>query len=343
MRRVVAWLVASALVGMATPAQAWNAHGHRVITRLALDRLPAGMPSYFRDEAVQSRIVDQAVEPDRWRGLRRPTIGHEDNQDHYLDIDDLEQFGLTLQTLPRFRYEYLKIMVLAKERTPERIAPYDAAADADKSKEFPGFLPYGIMSEWVKLTSAMQTVRLLEIVNEPARADQLDQARQNVVYHMGILSHFVGDAAQPLHTTRHFNGWVGENPKGYTTAKTFHAYIDGGIVDHHGFTVSRLKAASEARELPEVNPADPWPAVLEHIQRSFVEVEPVYTLQKSGELEGAAGKALIEERLTDGARMLAAMYAAAWAASEPKESDVANFVRFSEFRPEASGMRTPPQ
>lgn len=326
---------------LCSPALAWNAHGHRVITRLALDRLPADVPSFLRDEGVMSRIVEQSAEPDRWRGMRRPSILHEDNQDHYIDVDDLEQFGLTLKALPRYRYEYLKTMVLAKERTPERIAPYDAAKDTDKSKEFPGFLPYGIMNAWSKLASAMQTLRVLEAVNDPKRADQLELARMNVVFHMGILSHYVGDTAQPLHTTRHFNGWVGENPNEYTTSTAFHAYIDGGIVDHHQFTYASLKPVMDAREVPAVAAADPWEAVIEHIERSHALVEQTYALQKSGELQAEPGKAFIAERMTDGARMLAAMYAAAWEASQLTDRDVASFVKFSEFKPESAGMRVP--
>ena len=47
---------------------------------------------------------------------------------------------------------------------------------------------------------------------------------------MGILAHFVGDAAQPLHTTKHHHGWKGDNPNGYTTENSIHAYIDGGVI-----------------------------------------------------------------------------------------------------------------
>ena len=59
--------------------------------------------------------------------------------------------------------------------------------------------------------------------------EEITNAQANVVYRMGILSHFVGDAAQPLHTTEHFNGWTGENPKGYTTSRRFHSWVDGGF------------------------------------------------------------------------------------------------------------------
>ena len=42
-----------------------------------------------------------------------------------------------------------------------------------------------------------------------------------------------GDIAQPLHTTKHHHGWKGENPNGYTTEYSIHAYIDGGVLKLH--------------------------------------------------------------------------------------------------------------
>lgn len=49
---------------------------------------------------------------------------------------------------------------------------------------------------------------------------------------MGVMGHYVGDLTQPLHTTKNYNGWVGENPAGYTTSKGFHAWIDGGFLQN---------------------------------------------------------------------------------------------------------------
>lgn len=332
----------AALAGglLAAPALAWNAHGHRVIARLALDGLPADAPAFLRDASVADRVAEQSVEPDRWRGVRRPAINHEDNQDHYIDIDDLEQFGLTLETLPRLRYEYVKAMVLAKERHPERVSPYDASDDPDRNKEFPGFLPYAVANDWARLTSAMQTYRLLEALNDPTRAHQMEQARQNIVWHMGVLGHWVGDACQPLHTTRHHHGWVGENPNGYTRERGFHAYIDGTIVDHHGLTYENLKDGAPAAE--SIDPKDPWPQTLAYIKRSYEQVEPLYKLHKSGELTAEPGRALIAERLRDGGRMLGALYAAAWEASRPTDADVAAFIRFNEHRPKTAAPTAAP-
>jgi hypothetical protein len=72
-------------------------------------------------------------------------------------------------------------------------------------------------------------------------------AQANILYVMGVMGHFVGDLAQPLHTTKHFNGWVGENPKGYTAARGLHSWVDGGII-----AKARIRAP---QLLPRIAPA----------------------------------------------------------------------------------------
>ena len=48
---------------------------------------------------------------------------------------------------------------------------------------------------------------------------------------IGIWSHYVGDASQPLHVSVHFNGWGDyPNPAGYTNSKKIHAYFEGELV-----------------------------------------------------------------------------------------------------------------
>jgi hypothetical protein len=146
---------------------------------------------------------------------------------------------------------------------------------------------------------------------------------------MGILSHFVGDAAQPLHTTTHHHGWVGDNPKGYTTERSIHAYIDGGVVTLHGLKYDTMKAEKPGEGTPLVkDPHNPWGDVLTHLERSFAEVEPLYELKKTGDLDKDPGKAFIRARMEDGARMLGDLYAAAWTASTPTESQIADYLKY---------------
>ena len=52
MRRLIVVLVIMQTI--APPAAwAWNAHGHRTITYLALDTLPAEVPAWMRDRCVE--------------------------------------------------------------------------------------------------------------------------------------------------------------------------------------------------------------------------------------------------------------------------------------------------
>ncbi|MBL8990882.1 MAG: hypothetical protein JNJ48_04800 [Phycisphaerae bacterium] len=325
-------LVALAVLAvLALPALAWDAVGHRAITWLALDGLADDAPVWLRDPALRHAIAWQAAEPDRWRGVRDVHLIHENAPDHFLDIEDLEKYGLTLDSVPPLRYQYVAAMAVARHVHPDQVPPHNPKLDPAGQQEWPGFLPHAIVEHHAKLLSAFKTYRTLEKLNEPARAPQLEMARRNIAVEMGILSHFVGDAAQPLHTTRHFNGWVGDNPNGFTTDKGFHAYIDGGVIKHHGLTYAALKPT---QTFPyTVDAANPWPAVIEHIRRSHDDMRTLYEMERAGTLKEAAGKAMIARRLNDGAAMLAALYNSAWKASEPSERDVKDFIRYDSFDP----------
>ena len=48
---------------------------------------------------------------------------------------------------------------------------------------------------------------------------------------LGVWSHYVGDASQPLHVSEHFDGWGPfPNPCGFSTAKGIHANFEGAFV-----------------------------------------------------------------------------------------------------------------
>ncbi len=318
---------------------AWNAHGHRTITYLALDGMGEKTPAWLKDAKVRDRVAFQSSEPDRWRSTSFDALNHENKMDHFLDIEDLESFGLTLETLPPLRYEYLRALAVAKHVHPEQIRDYDASKDADRTKEWPGFIAHEIVEHYAKLQCAFNQVRILEQINDPNRAFQLEQARENALYHMGVLSHFVGDAAQPLHTTRHFNGWVGDNPGGYTTSNKFHSYIDGGVLEKHAITYATLRAGTTFDR--KVDARKPWDDVLAHIRRAHEQMEPTYKLEKSGDLDQQPGKELIEARIRDGATMLAALYAAAWETAAPNAKQIADFQFYDELKAESLPGREP--
>lgn len=325
-------LTAVALVCLvASSSPAWDSHGHRLVTALALDGCAADtlLPAWLNEPDARARMMYQSSEPDRWRAQRTPALIHENAPDHFIDVEDLEPFGLTLESMPSLRNEYIRVMAAAKAAHPERFTSYDAALDPHKEKEWPGFVAHSMLEHYAKLQASFRTLRLLEEAGPEGRAHQIRQARENIIYHIGVLSHFVGDAAQPLHTTRHFNGWAASdpNPNGYTTSNRFHAYIDGGVVSLHKIDYDSLRPRASFDLC--VSGADPWPDILAHIRRSFAHVEDLYRMEKDGSLDAEPGKQLIEDRLLDGAAMLHAMIRAAWETSAPDEGEIQRFIRWT--------------
>lgn len=320
------------LTSLALPPSAWgwNAHGHRTIGYLALDSLPDDMPAWMRDPDIRRRIADASNEADRYRGWRAAALIHANEPDHYIDLDLLPQFGLTLETLPPLRAEYIRALAIAKHVHPEQVDPYDAGKDPHRTKEWPGALPHAIAERYARLQHSFNLVRILEQLNDPQRAWQLEQARANAIHEMGMLGHFVGDASQPLHTTRHYNGWIGENPNGYTVDRKFHSYIDGGILEHHGLTYESLRPRFQPKQ--RVNFRDPWRDALAQIQRSHERFETLYQMEKDGRLNGEAGRELIANQLLDAADMLGALYAAAWLSAAPNEKQLADFQFYNELK-----------
>jgi len=303
------------------PAAGWDENGHGVVTVLAIRGTSGSLPAWLREREAAERLVYLASEPDRWRGNSTPAMTHWNNPDHYLDVELLEPYGLTLATLPQLRYEFVGRLAVAQSRNPERFASTEP--DPSLLKMTPGMLPYRMMEMHAQLCASWRVLHTLELAQAAAGPYRIAAARERVIQTMGLMSHYVGDAAQPLHTTRHFNGWDGPNPHGYTVDKKFHQFIDGGVIDLFHIDARRLLP----RALParRIESARVWNEILAHIERSFEKVEPLYQIEKRGALRGAEGQAFIEERLLDAGAMLAGLWKSA-AESAVKDDYLTNWL-----------------
>ncbi len=346
MRQIYTPAAIVAFIALTAPALAWDAQGHRLIAQLAVEGMGTDAPDWLKDKNAILQIADQATVPDRWRSDHVAQLTHVNGPDHYIDIEDLGPYGLTLKTLPPLRYEYIKTMVLAREKAGDKFEgrPINAARDTAKTEEWPGFVPYAIVEQYGKLQSAFSTIRVLEKVSDPSRANELEMARENAKVTMGLMAHYVGDASQPLHTTKHHHGWVGDNPKGYTTDKGFHSYIDGAVLRLHHIDADAVRPLCKFDV--KIDARDPWDNIISYIDTTFKTVEPLYELEKSGELKKEKGKQFIDERLAAGASMLGSMYKAAWESAGPKDKDVDEFKKYdgaSEAAPKAAEPQAAPK
>lgn len=311
----------AALLLAAPAARAWYEPGHRIVNQLALDSLPADFPAWLRTPAAAERIGFLANEPDRWRRTRSLLLQHANGLDHFVELEAIEAAGLDLGTLTPFRYRFAAQFAAGRAAHPSAFPPLDPAGDADHSQEWPGFLPWTIAEYYAKLQSEFSYLKTYELYGSPA---DVEQARANVLYTMGVMGHYVGDGSQPLHTTIHRSGWVGPNPRGYTTAD-FHAVVDGGFIAKAGITAAALAArVAPARPLslaPRPDGRDPaFTAALDYLRATRRTVEPLYRLMQQHALEdpaNAAGRAFIEGRLLAGGEMLGALWLTAWREAAP--------------------------
>jgi hypothetical protein len=291
---------------------AWDEDGHVIVTKLAHTKLPPSMPEWVRSPEVQWRLAYLCAEPDRWRGQKSLDLDHINNPDHYLDVEDLFAYGLSLKTLPPLRREFTDLLATAKCKNPS-LDKRNPEKDKAYVYDVPGLLPWSIAELHWKIASGWTTLKTYEKYPNRVSPIEVQTAKDIIIYNMGILSHFVGDGSQPLHLTQHHHGWVGANPKGYTTDRHFHALIDGGIIDLNHITFESL--AGRAKAPRSVSPGALWAQINDYLGESFSEVTPLYELEKSGQLKQARGREFIEERLLTGGSMLAGVWISAYQAA----------------------------
>jgi hypothetical protein len=276
-RGISAWIAMLPIfceIGAARPAAGWGAEGHALVTRAAVSAAD-DLPRWFHDEA--SALAELSNAPDRWRAFDEDIPGLAARRpDHFFDLDVWGD-----ATLPTERWGY------TRRAYDRRLAPDDI-----------GFLPYAIMEDYGVLVSAFRDAR-----------DGRPGARLDALRTAGMLAHLVGDAAVPLHATRHHHGWVGRNERGFTRSPGVHRWFETELVETMAPAVA--VAAADAEPVAEV------PAAVRNLLRdSLARVVPLYEAEarmRAG--DASAARALVRERLTVGATLLARIWRTAWARS----------------------------
>src|ERR1017187_3617343 len=308
---------ATALGAFVFNAAAWDYEGHHAVNELALASLPANFPAFALAPATRVRIEYLAGEADRWRNetsLKNGTglaLGHASGPDHYLDLEDLKLYGLTPTNLPPLRYDFVADIVKAREAHPERFPAIDPARDSDHTRELSGFLPWAITENFEKLQSGFSTLAALE--KSGGTPVEIENAKEDIIYVMGVMGHFVGDASQPLHTTMYHHGWTtNDNPNHYTTSFGFHSWIDGGFFRKTGgIDVKKLSAKIHpAEKISAVSdPNGIFKTSVNFVVEGNKLVEPLYKLDQERKLSADSetapeGRAFLEGQLVKSGQFL---------------------------------------
>ena len=325
--RVVRYLVICSLVLIARPqAQAWDYEGHRLVNQLALASLPTNFPSFVKGPAAAERIAFLAGEPDRWRNTPDLTLKQDNGPEHYIDIEELEEYDLKPEQLPIFRYDFQVKLALYRAAHPDKFHAPDPAKNEDHTRQMVGLLPWAMTDMYAKLKSGFSYLKAFE--ESGGTPEEIANAQQNIIYVMGVMGHFYGDSSQPLHTTIHHHGWIGSNPNHYSTNSRIHSWIDGGFFNKiGGEKVEELKGKLRPARLIMIgernaNPEEVFQVCMNFIGEQNKFVEPLYMLDRDGKLSGdgatrAEGREFLEKQLVKGAQLLGDIWYSAWQEAPP--------------------------
>src|SRR3984885_9973858 len=125
-RRLLSFAVAAlTCILPATPALAWGPDGHRIVNRIAAEKLPAEMPEFLRTPTAIDEIEYLGPEPDRWRSANEPELNAAQAPEHFIDLELADMVG----KLPRRRYEFIAALYAtglthpdqARDLRPEKV------------------------------------------------------------------------------------------------------------------------------------------------------------------------------------------------------------------------------
>jgi hypothetical protein len=260
---------------LASLAPAWWAGGHESIAEAAAARLPDDVPDFFRKGG--KHLAHFAVDPDRWKNREATFLRRAEESNHFLDTEDLDGKPLPGTN----RYDGLKMVYTELKKDPSRV----------------GLLPYAILENFDRLTVAFYDYR--KMPNHPS-------VPMKCLVYGGVMCHYTGDAAMPLHTTRDFDGK--NQPGGGVKQKGIHAKLDA-FPEKFGITPEEICRGLEAKKID-----NPWEHVSKFIEESRSHVEKCYELDAKGAFENPTeeSKAFVLARCRAGAQLTLDLWYTAW-------------------------------
>lgn len=291
-------LIVTSLLLIPTIAFSWGDDGHKLINLAAVSQIPADMPAFMK--AGSAQIVYEGPEPDRWRSDLEKPLEQAQAPDHFIDME----YVSWMKQLPPDRYRYIEAIYEYRAAHPEAKIPLP---------EKVGFQPYIVIEVFDRLKVAFREYRHAKAKNQPTA-----QAEANALFYAGWLGHYVGDGANPMHTSIQYNGWVGDNPKGYTTAHDIHYKFESGFVRPNLADLQIDGMVNAPKHLE-----DPFDDYIAYLRDSESQVEKAYAIDKACGFEGrgsSEARAFEKQRLAAGAQMLVNMWYTAWvdSAQEPE-------------------------
>jgi len=288
-------------------ALGWGATGHEIVSGIGAELLPEELPEFVRTPEAIADIAVFGRELDRSKGAGDP---HDKERDagHFVGLDDsgLVAGLLALDALPATREAYDSALRAAGKATQ-----YSA-----------GYLPLAIVDGWQQLVKDFAYWRAASVgartALDPADRAWFDADRVRrerlTIRDLGVWSHYVGDASQPMHVSIHFDGWGPfDNPRGFSTRRGLHAHFEGAFV-RANIQREQVKNVVAPYRTCDCSIQDRARTLIETSRAAIV---PLYELELKGAFADGdeAGIAFVNARLASSAAALRDMIVDAWHAS----------------------------
>ena len=256
----------------------WGLDVHRTITRRALAGLPAGLKPFFASRSAF--VVEHSVDPDLWRVIGLKGERGDEDPNHFLDIDGLDE--------PR-----------PFKNVPREWEAYVARYGAERANRM-GRLPWRVEEVYQLLVARFRDV-----------AKGLPgYAAENVAYLSAVIAHYIEDAHVPFHAVVNYDGQA-------TNQRGIHSRFETELVMRH---LATLKLAPvRLRPIPNVKDfvfetlvsGEPLAETILNADRAAIAGREFYDhAYFAAFLRGT--RPIVEQRLADAAGAVASVITAAW-------------------------------
>jgi hypothetical protein len=340
--------ILSALLTLAASSQAmaWGERGHnaiaRVATRLVADQKDPATAAF--GSVLQSRehmLGHLANVPDIvWRSAG-PEIDAMNAPSHFIDLDYIlpADKKFLAKDFPTDFEAFRKAISNNCGKKELHCAPGETET-AKLAKT--GHAPFRIQQLSQELTLVLSEVKKLEgdpKAKPEAKAELMDKA----FLYAGIMAHFIGDLANPHHTSMDYDGW-------HTDQGGLHSYFESDQVDAQSLDLEQAMFNEAIKNQPAIkmfgkSKQDPllmaWELTAASHQRldKLLQLDRKFSLvkksdqlkriraeRKASKLVAKDFRSFLVERLSVGADGLAAFWIAAWdAAGRPKLDGIRSY------------------
>ena len=258
----------------------WWPRGHGILTRAAIQTLPADFPAFIR--AGAGMVAHAAVDPDVAKTRSTLHLEKAGHPVHYFNMELMDINGI-----PASRYEFGRI-----------------CAELGKRPEQVGLLPY---------VTAESTEQLAVALAEYRKWPENPFIQNKCLVYAGIVAHYAQEVCQPLNMTIYWNG-RGEdgNPKN----QRIHEKIDG-LLQNLGLESATIAGGVTATPVDSLMGGIVAQVVASSLKVEEALGLGQYLIPKDSDWKNEPSvRAFAEAQAKESARFTAALFLTAWQKSE---------------------------